>query len=71
VRILVRPDWARLDGDLPGTVAEVWYRGPHTEYRVDTPAGELVLRTEGPPRADMGERVTWTLLRAWRLADDA
>jgi ABC-type Fe3+/spermidine/putrescine transport system ATPase subunit len=63
--VLVRPDWARLggDGDLPGTVTEIRFRGPHTDYYVATPAGTLLIREAGPPRADRGP-VRWSLLRA-------
>ena len=61
--ILVRPDWARLGGDLPGLVEEVRFRGPHTDYHVGTPAGPLLIREPGPPRAVSGP-VRWSLLRA-------
>ena len=61
--LLVRPDWARLDGDLPGTVTEVRFRGPHTDYRLATPAGSLLIREPGPPRAAPGP-LGWSLLRA-------
>jgi len=62
--ILVRPDWALLDGgDLPGVVSEVRFRGPHTDYHVATPAGTLLIREAGPPRVGSGP-VRWSLLRA-------
>jgi len=62
--IAVRPDWAHLGGgDLPGVVAEVRFRGPHTDYHVATPAGTLLIREAGPPRAGCGP-VRWSLLRA-------
>ena len=65
--ILVRPDWARLagpdtDADLPGLVTEVRFRGPHTDYHVDTPVGPLLIREPGPPRAAPGP-ARWSLLR--------
>jgi iron(III) transport system ATP-binding protein len=68
--ILVRPDWGRLGGpaepdaggDLPGTVTQVRFRGPHTDYHLDTPAGPLLIREGGPPRAGPGP-VRWSLLR--------
>lgn len=65
--LLVRPEWARLGGDLEGTVAQVWFRGPHTDYRVDTPGGSVEIRHPGPPASRPGERVGWTLERAWAL----
>ncbi len=72
--ILVRPDWARLGGPsgpdaldggggLPGVVGEIRFRGPHTDYHVSTPAGTLLIREAGPPRAGRGP-VRWSLLRA-------
>jgi ABC-type Fe3+/spermidine/putrescine transport system ATPase subunit len=66
--VLVRPDWACLDGpgcggDLPGAITEIRFRGPHTDYHVSTPAGTLLIRAAGPPRADRGP-VRWSLLRA-------
>ena len=66
---LVRPGWAALGGPLPGTVTAVAYRGPHTDYRMATEAGEVEVRDSAPPRARLGDRVGWSLCRAWLLAD--
>ncbi|CAN5849871.1 ABC transporter ATP-binding protein [soil metagenome] len=66
--VLVRPEWAELGGPLPGTVRQTWYRGPHTDYRLDTPAGGIDVRHAGAPTARRGERVTWSLHRAWATA---
>jgi ABC-type Fe3+/spermidine/putrescine transport system ATPase subunit len=68
VAILVRPDWASLGGSLSGRVSGVWFRGPHTDYRIETAAGALELREPGPPRAGVGEEVGWTLRRGWPTA---
>ncbi len=72
--ILVRPDWARLDpmgaGQLPGVIAEVRFRGPHTDYHLTTPAGDLMVREAGPPRAGPGP-VRWSLLRARLMPREA
>ncbi len=65
--VLVRPDWADLGGDLPGRVTHVWYRGPYTDYRLETAAGLVEIRREGPPTARPGERVTWALHRVWSV----
>lgn len=67
VDVLIRPDWATLRGVLPGTVRHVWYRGPHTDYRLEVPGGMLDVREPGPPAAAPGEAVGWTLHRAWLL----
>lgn len=67
VRALVRPDWATLDGPIPGVVESVRFRGPHTDYRVATDVGRVQLRSVGPPLAAPGEVVGWSLLRAWPL----
>jgi ABC-type Fe3+/spermidine/putrescine transport system ATPase subunit len=68
VQALVRPDWAQLGGPLPGTVRHAWFRGPHTDYRLDVPGGELDVRRPGPPQAHPGQAVGWSLQRAWLLA---
>jgi ABC-type Fe3+/spermidine/putrescine transport system ATPase subunit len=72
--ILVRPDWARLgaagcDGDLPGTLNVIRFRGPHTDYHIATPVGPLLIREPGPPRASRGP-VRWSLLRARLMPRD-
>lgn len=63
--VLVRPEWARLDGDRSGRVVAVWFRGPHSDYVLDTEAGRLLVRESGPPRHRPGEAVTWTLKESW------
>ena len=70
-RLLVRPDWASLGGELSGVVSAVWFRGPHTDYRLETSGGTLELRELGAPRAQPGDRVGWTLHRAWLVDDEA
>jgi ABC-type Fe3+/spermidine/putrescine transport system ATPase subunit len=66
---VVRPEWARLGGDLPGRIATVAYRGLHTEYGLETPAGTIGLYEPGPPRAAPGDGCTWRLERAWLVGD--
>ena len=66
-RLLVRPEWARLGGPLPGRVTAVRFRGPHTDYRLDTPAGPVEVREPGPARAAVGDVPGWQLDRAWPL----
>jgi ABC-type Fe3+/spermidine/putrescine transport system ATPase subunit len=65
VRVIVRPDWARLGGSIPGTVETVAFRGAHTDYRLTTPAGTVELRVGGPPTVTPGDVVGWSLDRAW------
>jgi ABC-type Fe3+/spermidine/putrescine transport system ATPase subunit len=64
-QLLVRPDWVREGGPLVGRTTAVDYRGPHTDYRVATPAGPVLLRLPGPPRHVVDEMMAWTLERAW------
>lgn len=64
---LVRPEWARLGGPLPGRVVAVRYRGPETDYRLETPAGTVEVREPGVPRARVGDTPGWTLHRVWLL----
>ncbi len=65
--LLVRPGWARLGGDRPGTVRAAWFRGPHSDYLVETPDGEVLIRMSGTPRHGVGDRVGWSLDRSWVL----
>ena len=64
---LVRPDWIALGGPLQGKVDHVWYRGPHTDYRLDTPLGFVEVREHGPPQAAAGDVTGWTLQRVWLI----
>ncbi|HEV3168716.1 MAG TPA: ABC transporter ATP-binding protein [Actinocrinis sp.] len=70
-RLLVRPDWVALDGPFDAVAARVRFRGPHTDYALDTPAGRLDLRVTGPPRHAVGDRLTWSLSRIWPLPGPA
>jgi ABC-type Fe3+/spermidine/putrescine transport system ATPase subunit len=65
--VLVRPDWASLGGPLPAIVTRCRFRGPHTDYTLDTPGGPLLVRADGPPRLTDGTTTGWTLSRAWVL----
>ncbi len=67
--VLVRPEWARLDGPLAGRVSAVRFRGPHTDYRLDTPVGPVEVREAGPPRAAVGDPTGWAVQRVWLFAD--
>lgn len=66
---ITRPGWLTLGGPLPGRVRQAWYRGPHTDYRLDTPVGELVLAEAGAPRFDAGADISWNLDRIWFLSE--
>jgi iron(III) transport system ATP-binding protein len=66
-RILVRPEWGRLGGPLPGRVTAVRYRGADTDYRLDTPVGSVEVRERGAPRTGVGTSPGWGLERAWLL----
>jgi hypothetical protein len=66
-QVLVRPEWGRLGGPLPGRVVAVRYRGSDTDYRLDTPVGLVEVRERGVPHADVGDARGWTIDRAWLL----
>ncbi len=66
-RLLVRPGWARFEGTEEGRVRAVWFRGPHSDHLVEGPRGEVLVREPGPPRAEVGARVRWSLERSWLL----
>jgi iron(III) transport system ATP-binding protein len=68
-RVLVRPGWARLDGPLEAELRAVWFRGPHTDYLLAGPLGQLLVREPGPPRHPVGTRVRWSLERGWPLTE--
>ncbi|HEY4634655.1 MAG TPA: ABC transporter ATP-binding protein [Candidatus Limnocylindrales bacterium] len=67
LRLLVRPDWAQLGGELPGRVVTTWFRGSHTDLELETPVGTLVVREPGPASVGPGDAVSWHLRRAWSL----
>lgn len=67
--LLVRPEWASLDGDRAASIDDVRFRGPHSDYHLETGAGELLIRAPGPPRHVRGDRVTWTLQQSWLLPE--
>jgi ABC-type Fe3+/spermidine/putrescine transport system ATPase subunit len=68
-RWLVRPDWVTLGGPLAGSVDEVRYRGSHTDYRVRTAAGALLVREPGSPRFSVGDSVAVGISRVWPIPD--
>lgn len=70
-RVLVRPGWARLGGDLSGVIRRLWYRGAHTDYELETPAGEVEVRMPGSPRAGPGQASGWSLDRGWVLPHES
>jgi hypothetical protein len=65
--VLLRPEWARLGGPLPGRVTAVRYRGADTDYRLETPVGTVEVRERGAPRAGVGAATGWAVERAWLL----
>ncbi len=69
VSVLVRPDWVELSGPMVGVVNGVAFRGPRTEYRVQGPAGTVLIEQSGPPRLRPGSPVNWGVRRARVLAD--
>jgi hypothetical protein len=69
IRAIVRPDWVRLGGTIPGRVETVAFRGSYTDYRLVTPAGTIDLRAGGPPTVGAGEAVGWSVDRLWIPAE--
>jgi ABC-type Fe3+/spermidine/putrescine transport system ATPase subunit len=66
---LVRPDWVAFDGPIAARVAQVRYRGSHTDYELDTAIGVIQLREPGPPRLSAGESTTCRIERRWRVPE--
>ncbi len=71
VDLLVRPDWVIPGGSLSGTIDEVLFRGPHTDYRVESPAGEFLARIGGPPAMVAGTVCGWRVRWGWVLGRTA
>lgn len=65
VLLLVRPEWVTPGGPIRGIVDQVSFRGPHTDYVIETAFGTLVSRIEGSPRLAQGERTGWSIERGW------
>ena len=49
----------------------VWFRGPHSDYLVDTDSGRLLLREPGLGTHQRGDVVTWGLTHSWPLRDSS
>jgi ABC-type Fe3+/spermidine/putrescine transport system ATPase subunit len=65
--VMVRPEWACLDGDRDATVRQALFRGPHSDYLLETGQGRLLIRHPGRPLLEPGDRVTWRLRQSWPL----
>jgi ABC-type Fe3+/spermidine/putrescine transport system ATPase subunit len=68
-QLLVRPDWTAVGGPLPGVVVASWFRGPHTDHLLDTPAGEVLVREPGRQNRPPGTRLSWDLHRVWPVRE--
>lgn len=67
-RWLVRPDWFRInESNLPAVVHQVWYRGTHTDYRLETSMGRMDVRVPGVGDKRSGDRVRFTIDRVYGL----
>lgn len=68
-RYLVRPDWIRFGGSLAASVIDARYRGTHTDYRLRTELGTVLLRDPGAPRFSADAKTDCTIMRVWRMGD--
>jgi ABC-type Fe3+/spermidine/putrescine transport system ATPase subunit len=68
--VVLRPDWiiARTPAPWAGHVTAVAFRGPHTDYQVESPAHSVLMRLPGPPRFALGDPLPWAPTQAWVLA---
>ncbi|MGH8962780.1 MAG: ABC transporter ATP-binding protein [Jatrophihabitantaceae bacterium] len=71
VQLLLRPEWLCPGGPLAGRVTAREFRGAHTDYRLDTPCGSVLLQMSGSPRFAVGESLAWGIRRAWALPREA
>lgn len=69
--VMVRPDWVRLDGDQPGWVESVRFRGTHTDLTIGQGAGRpgerLLVSSPGPPRWRSGDPVGFVITKTWLM----
>ena len=66
--VLVRPEWVELDaGPIEGVVRATRFRGPHTDYVVETGLGRITARETGRPRLAPDDVVSLSLRREWPL----
>jgi ABC-type Fe3+/spermidine/putrescine transport system ATPase subunit len=66
-RYLVRPDWVHFGGPIAAIVLDVRYRGTHTDLRLGTALGTVLLREPGPPRHAAGDESSCAIERVWRI----
>jgi ABC-type Fe3+/spermidine/putrescine transport system ATPase subunit len=71
VSAVVRPDWVEPGPGAEAKVTAAWYRGPSTDYRLETPSGPLEMRRAGAVEWKIGDRVQVTITRAWPVAPEA
>jgi iron(III) transport system ATP-binding protein len=67
--VLLRPEWTIPDGPFGGRVESAWFRGPHTDYEVRSPAGAVLVRDTARTRRAGGDVMSWGIRRAWLLPD--
>jgi ABC-type Fe3+/spermidine/putrescine transport system ATPase subunit len=65
VDVVIRPDWIVPGVGVSATVTGAWYRGSHTDYRLETGDGPVEMRRVGPVEWRIGERVEVRVERAW------
>ena len=68
-RVVVRPDWVEPDGGLSGRITAVWFRGPFTDYRIETAAGSVEMRRPGAPEWVQGDGVSVRVVKWWAVED--
>ncbi|HEX6513031.1 MAG TPA: ABC transporter ATP-binding protein [Chloroflexota bacterium] len=60
---IVRPEWCHLGSSgelaLEGRIEGVRYQGAFTDYLLETPAGPVSIRRDGPPEFESGRAISW------------
>lgn len=64
-RMLVRPEWVTRGGPVTGVVVGSRFRGPHTDYAIETSSGILQARISGSPAMALGDQETWSIDQGW------
>lgn len=68
--VMIRPDWIIPGGYLTGVVRSVAFRGPHTDYQVETELGGILARVAGPPTMDIGHSTGWEIVKTWPVPSE-
>ncbi|HSR15640.1 MAG TPA: ABC transporter ATP-binding protein [Gemmatimonadales bacterium] len=68
VEAVIRPDWVTPGEGVEAVITAAWYRGPHTDYRLQTGEGTLEMRRQGGIEWPVGTHIGIRVTRAWPVS---